>query len=263
MDLGIEGRVALVGASAHGLGLATAIKLAEEGCHVALCDLDEEGLDSARAVVRERSSGGRVDGWTVDLRNRESIEQLVGQAREHLGEVDILVTNSGGPPPGSFEEATDEKWALAFDLTFLSAVRLIRAVLPGMKAKRWGRIVNFTSRTLREPIPNLIISNSVRLAVAGMAKTLAPEVAEFGITVNNLGPGPTSTDRAIELAENRAVKRGITLEEELQESEARIPRGRMALPEEQAAVAVFLASDLASHITGASLIVDGGETRAL
>ncbi len=263
MDLGIEDKVALVGASAHGLGLATATKLAEEGCHVGLCDLNEEGLRSAVAAVRERSRGGRVEGWPVDLRSRESIDQLVGNVVTQLGEVEILVTNAGGPPPGSFDEATDERWTLAFELTFLSAVRLIRAVLPGMKARQWGRIVNFTSRTLREPIPNLVVSNAVRLAVAGMAKTLASEVAEFGITVNNLGPGPTATDRAIELAQNRATKRGITLEEELKESEARIPRGRMALPEEQAAVAAFLVSDLASHVTGASLIVDGGETRAL
>jgi 3-oxoacyl-[acyl-carrier protein] reductase len=263
MDLGIEGRVALVGASAHGLGLATATRLAEEGCHVGICDLDDEALESAVAAVSERARGGRVYGWPVDLRSRESIDALVQNATERLGEVEILVTNSGGPPPGSFDEASDETWGLAFELTFLSAVRLIRAVLPGMKSRTWGRILNFTSRTLREPIPNLIVSNSVRLAVAGMAKTLASEVAAYGITVNNLGPGPTSTDRAIELAQNRATKRGVTLEEELRESEARIPRGRMARPEEQAAVAAFLVSDLAGHITGASLIVDGGETRAL
>ena len=132
-----------------------------------------------------------------------------------------------------------------------------------MKERGWGRILNFTSRTLREPIANLMISNAVRLAVAGMAKTLAAEVAGFGITVNNLGPGPTSTDRAIELAGARAEKKGISVDEELEATAAKIPRGRLGLPEEQAAVAAFLVSDLAGHLTGQSLIVDGGETRAL
>jgi 3-oxoacyl-[acyl-carrier protein] reductase len=211
MDLGIKGKVALVGASAHGLGLATASRLAREGCHVALCDIDRDALDSAKAQVEEASCEGSVEAWTVDLTVNDSIVELVREVSRELGPVDILVTNAGGPPPGPFEEATDEKWNRAFELTFLSAVRLIREVLPGMKERRWGRIINFTSRTLREPIPNLIISNAVRLAVAGMAKTLAGEVAEFGITVNNLGPGPTSTNRAIELAQNRADTKGISL----------------------------------------------------
>lgn len=263
MDLGIAGKVALVGASANGLGLATAKRLAEEGCHVAICDIDAEAMKAAVAAVRGVATGGNIDGWQVNLTDPDSILELVEHARTRLGEIDILVTNAGGPPPGRFEDATDEKWLRAFELTFLSAVRLIRTVLPGMKEREWGRIVNFTSRTLREPIPNLIISNAVRLAVAGMAKTLAGEVAGYGVTVNNLGPGPTSTDRAIELAEARANRKGITLEEELKASEADIPRGRMATPEEQASVAAFLASDLAAHMTGESVIVDGGQTGAL
>lgn len=263
MDLGIAGKVALVGASAQGLGRATASRLAKEGCHVALCDIDQEGIDLAKTHVEDVSAGGRVGAWVADLTDKDSIVGLVENVESQLGAVDILVTNAGGPPPGSFEDATDEKWAKAFELTFLSAVRLTREVLPGMKEKNWGRIINFTSRSLREPIPNLIISNAVRLAVAGMAKTLASEVAEFGITVNNLGPGPTSTDRAIELAQARADNKGSDLQSELGLTESAIPRGRMANPEEQAAAAAFLASELAGHITGASLIVDGGQTRAL
>jgi 3-oxoacyl-[acyl-carrier protein] reductase len=151
----------------------------------------------------------------------------------------------------------------AFQLTVLSAVRLIRAVLPDMKEQRWGRIINFTSRSLKEPIPNLIISNSVRLAVGGMAKTLAGEVAEYGITVNNLCPGVTSTDRAIELAAARAAKKGVSAEDELAATADSIPMGRLARPDEQAAAAAFLASDLAGYITGVSLLVDGGAVRAL
>lgn len=263
MDLGIGGRVALVGASANGIGLATAKRLAREGCRVAICDIDEGALERARSEVMDDSAESLVGSWPVDLTSANSIDDLVAKVTESLGPVDILITNAGGPPPGSFEDATDDKWQRAFDLTFLSAVRLIRAVLPGMKERGWGRIVNFTSRSLREPIPNLIISNAVRLAVAGMAKTLAAEVAEAGITVNNLGPGPTSTDRAIELAQARADRQGLTLEAVIRETEASIPRGRMAGPEEQASVAAFLASELAGHVTGVSMIVDGGQTRAL
>ncbi len=262
MDLGIGGKTALVGASANGLGRATAEKLAQEGCHVALCDFDEAALAETKAEI-SATSNGDVEGWPVDFKRAESIDRLLTDVLAWKGRVDILVTNSGGPPPGPFDQATDEMWRGAFDLTFMSSVRLIRGVLPGMKENRWGRVINFTSRTLREPIDNLIISNAMRLAVAGMAKTLAVEVAEFGITVNNLGPGPTATARAIELANARASKAGISLEEELAKTEARIPVGRMAQPEEQASVAAFLASDAARHITGSSLIVDGGETRAL
>ncbi len=262
MDLGIAGRVALVSASAHGLGLATAERFGMEGCRVAVCDLDGDGLAAAAAVV-EAAGAPEVATWQTDLTDSESIAAMTAGVEERFGGVDILITNSGGPPPGTFERATDEQWSAAYELTFLSAVRLIRAVLPGMKERSWGRIVNFTSRALREPIPNLILSNAVRLAVAGMAKTLAAEVAPFGVTVNNLGPGPTATDRAIQLATSRAERKGITLEEEMTLTEARIPRGRLARPDEQAAVAAFLASEPAGHITGASLIVDGGETRAL
>ena len=264
MDLGIRGRVALIGASGRGLGLATAERLAMEGCRVALCDRDGDVLDGAAQSVR--AAGGEeteVFAYETDLTDAGSIDEMVLSVRRDLGPVSILVTNSGGPPPGQFDAATDEKWVHAFHLTFMSAVRLIRAVLPDMKEQGWGRIINFTSRSLKEPIPNLIISNSVRLAVGGMAKTLAAEVAQYGITVNNLCPGVTSTDRAIELAAARAAKKGLTAEQELAATANSIPMGRLARPEEQAAATAFLASDLAGYITGVSLLVDGGAVRAL
>lgn len=263
MDLGIRGRVALVGASGRGLGLATAKQLAVEGCDVAVCDIDPDVLDEAAGEVEQAGDGVRVRAYRVDLTDAEDIAGLVASVEGDLGPVDILITNSGGPPPGSFDAATDEKWYRAFDLTFMSAVRLIRAVLPGMKERRWGRIINFTSRALKEPIPNLIISNGVRLAVAGMAKTLAGEVAEFGVTVNNLCPGPTTTDRAVQLAAARAEKKGIEVDEELTRTASNIPIGRLATPEEQAAAAAYLASEPAGYITGFSLLVDGGAVRAL
>ena len=262
MDLGIEGKRALVCASAGGLGLATARRLAMEGCIVALCDKDESKLNDALASVKE-AGAAQAQAYPVDLTESEAIEGLVRAVKMDLGPIDILVTNSGGPPPGTFDDATDEKWLYTYQLTFLSAVRLIRLVLPDMKTAGWGRIVNFTSRALREPIPNLMLSNAVRLAVGGMAKTLAAEVASHGITVNNICPGPTSTDRALELAAARAEKKNIGVEEEMELTARRIPRGRLATPDEQAAAATFLASDLAGHITGISLLVDGGETRAL
>ena len=209
MDLGIRGRVALVGASGRGLGLATAQRLAAEGCNVAICDLDPDVLGEATETVKAAGEGIEVRAYQVDLTDADSIANLVASVRKDLGPIGILMNNSGGPPPGGFDAATDEKWYRAYDLTFMSAVRLIRAVLPDMKEQRWGRIINFTSRAIKEPIPNLMLSNAVRLAVAGMAKTLASEVAEFGITVNNLGPGPTTTDRSLELARAGAEKKGI------------------------------------------------------
>lgn len=264
MDLGIQGRVALVAASGRGLGLATAERFAMEGCRVAMCDKDAGTLDEALESVRNAGDADtQAFAYPTDLTDAAAIDDLVSSVRRDLGAISILVTNSGGPPPGPFEAATDEKWQFAFQLTFMSAYRLIRAVLPDMKEQRWGRIINFTSRSLKEPIPNLIISNAVRLAVGGMAKTLAGEVASHGITVNNLCPGVTSTDRAIELAAARASKKGISVEQELSETASRIPVGRLARPEEQAAAAAFLASDLAGYITGVSLLVDGGAVKAL
>ena len=263
MDLGIQGRVALVGASGRGLGLATAERLAMEGVRVAICDKDKSVLSQAKAAVSAAGGGSEVTAYEVDLTMAGEIERLVNDVHRDFGPISILVTNSGGPPAGTFGDANDEQWEYAYQLTFLSAVRLIRGTLPDMQAQRWGRIINFTSRALKEPISGLMISNAVRLAVGGMAKTLASEVAEHGITVNNICPGRTSTDRALELATLRADNKGITLEEELALTVQQIPLGRMALPEEPAAAAAFLASELAGYITGISLLVDGGAVKAL
>jgi 3-oxoacyl-[acyl-carrier protein] reductase len=262
MDLGIRGRVALVGASGRGLGLATAHRLGMEGCHVAICDKDESVLEPARAQVQGADKDIKVVAFPVDLTQAASIDELVGKVKGALGPIDILVTNSGGPPPGGFDDADDAKWDLGYKLTFLSAVRLIRAVLPGMKARKWGRIINFTSRALKEPIPNLMISNAIRLAVGGMAKTLASEVAHLGITVNNLLPGPTTTDRQLELIGARAKRQGVSQDDALKAITGEIPLGRLARPEEQAAAAAFLASEWAGYITGINFLVDGGAVKA-
>ena len=263
MNLGIKGRVALVAASGRGLGLATAKRLAMEGATVAICARGDYIFQEARAEVEAVSTGSAVEAYQIDLINAGQIEQLVTSIQHDLGSISILITNSGGPPPGGFDEMTDQKLNDAFQLTFLSAVRLIRATLPDMRKQQWGRIINFTSRALVEPIPGLIISNSIRLAVAGMAKTLSREVAGDGITVNNICPGPTTTERALELAAKRAADRGTSTEEELQRMAANIPTGRLAHPDEPAAAAAFLASELAGYITGISLLVDGGAVKAL
>lgn len=262
MDLGISGRIALVGASGRGLGRATAERLVMEGVQIALCDIDGEVLDEAREIVQAAGDRVTVRSYQVDLTNGSEIERLVKNVRQDLGPISILITNSGGPPPGGFEDASDEKWLHAYDLTFLSAVRMIRGSLPDMKKQRWGRIINFTSRALKAPIPGLMISNAVRLAVGGMAKTLAGEVAAYGITVNNICPGTTMTDRAVGLAGRRAEKKGISLEQELDRVAKTIPMGRLGEPHEPAAAAAFLASELAGYITGVSLLVDGGAVKA-
>ena len=263
MDFQIAGKVALVTASGRGLGLAISKRLAQEGCEVAICDFDQDVLKAAKTEIESVSKGKKVLSYHVDLTNPEEIKDLTSSISEKLGTISILVTNSGGPPPGQFDDTNDEKWLSAFRLVFLSATNLISAVLPGMKKQRWGRIINSTSRALKEPIPNLIISNAVRLSVGGMAKTLAGEVAQYGITVNNLCPGPTSTARTLELASARAAKKGISVEEDLENLVKGIPIGRLARPEEQAAAVAFLASELAGYITGISLLVDGGAVKAL
>jgi 3-oxoacyl-[acyl-carrier protein] reductase len=252
-----------VGASAGGLGFATAHRFVQEGVNVAICDINEAALGSAREELQSLDKSVKVAAFKVDLTSAESIRDLVASVKRDLGPVDILITNSGGPPPGGFDDASDEKWEFGYKITFLSAVRLIRECLPDMKARKWGRIINFTSRALKEPIGNLMISNAVRLAVGGMAKTLASEVAAYGVTVNNLLPGPTTTARATELAAARAKKKGITLEQEQEATIREIPIGRLAKPEEQAAAAAFLASEWAGYITGVSLLVDGGAVKAL
>jgi len=263
MDLKIDGRNALIAASGRGLGLATATCLAGEGAHVVLCDKDENALKTAKSNLASEVDGQKVDTYLVDLTNPKEIDTMFKNINQDLGPISILVTNSGGPPPGNFDHATDNHWDASFSLTFLSAVRLIRNALPAMKEQRWGRIINFTSRALKEPIPGLMLSNAMRLAVAGMAKTLALEVAQYGITVNNICPGPTTTERALELAQNRALKKGISIEEELKLTAQNIPMGRLAMPEEPAAIATFLASELAGYITGISILVDGGAVKAL
>jgi len=262
VELGLGGKVALVAASSRGLGYAIAHELAQEGAAVVMCARDEGRLaEAARAIAS--ATGARVVPVAADVAKPAEVRNLVGRALEAFGRVDVLVTNSGGPPPGTFESTPPEAWQAAVDILLTSAVELIRAVLPGMKQRRFGRILNVTSITVKQPVENLILSNALRAAVTGMARTLASEVAAFGVTVNNLLPGYTRTERLTELAEASAGRTGGTPADFYARLEREIPARRLGEPRELAALCAFLASERASYVTGQSIAVDGGWIRGL
>ena len=261
MDLGIDGRVALVAASSKGLGRAIAEELAEAGCSLALCARGPEALEAVRSELA--AAGHRVVAVPADLSTAEGCDAAVDAAMEAFGRVDILVTNGGGPPAGPFESHAPEAWRSAVSLTLESVLHLVRRVLPGMKERRWGRILNVTSIAVKQPVEGLILSNTVRAAVTGFARTLANEVAPFGVTVNNLMPGYTRTDRLDELAGAIADRDGISRDEAFARWTSQVPMGRVGEPREFAALAAFLASERASYITAQSVAVDGGWIRAL
>lgn len=262
MDLGLRGRVALVGASSRGLGRAVADELAAEGADLVICARTEGPLEAARDAIAE-GTGRRVVAVCADLSEPEGVARVLDRGMDAYGRVDVLVTNNGGPPPGPFEAHDPATWRKAAALLLDSAVGLIRGVLPGMRERGWGRIVNITSIAVKQPVDGLILSNSIRAAVTGMARTLANEVAEDGITVNNVMPGYTKTERLEELAGRIARDRGLSEEEAFRTWAGEIPMGRIGEPRELAALVAFLCSERASYVTGASIPVDGGWIRAL
>jgi len=262
MDLGLRGKRALVAASSRGLGRAVAEELAANGADLALCARGAEALEATRSEI-ERTSGVRVVAEAGDLADPTEVNGIVARAQAELGQIDVLVTNVGGPPPGPFESHTAEAWRQAVAQNLESVLNLVRAVLPGMKARRWGRILNITSIAVKQPVDGLILSNTVRAAVTGFARTLANEVAADGVTVNNVMPGYTRTERLDELAGSIAEREGIDPRQAFERWEREIPMGRVGEPAEFAALVAFLASDRASYITGTSIPVDGGWIRAL
>ena len=262
MKLGINGKVALVTASSRGLGRAVAEELAAEGASLVLCARHAESLAEAAAGIRD-VSGAKVVTVVADVSDPAAVQRVWDRAREEFGAVDILVTNAGGPPAGPFESHSPSAWSDALRLNFESVVNMTRAVLPGMKERRWGRIINITSIAVKQPVDNLILSNSVRAAVTGFARTLANEVARFNVTVNNVMPGYTLTDRITDLASSNAEQSGKSVDDVLGVWESQIPMGRLGTPREFAAMVTFLASERASYTTGASIPVDGGWIRSL
>lgn len=262
MDLGLKDKVALVAAASRGLGRAVAEELAAEGASLILCARDTATLAETTASIADQT-GAHVLAVPADVTDAAQVEQVVTSGLERFGRIDILVTNAGGPPAGRFDQLSHEQWEQAVRLTLYSAVHLARQVLPGMKERRWGRILNITSIAVKQPVENLLLSNSLRAAVTGFARTLANEVAAEGITVNNILPGYTRTERLEDLARMMADKQGISADEFRARWEDEIPMGRLGEPREFAAVAAFLVSERASYITGASIQVDGGWIKSL
>ena len=262
MDLGLKDKVALVAAASKGLGRATAEELAAEGANLMICARNRDVLQSARDEIAAKT-GRDVRAIAADVSQSEGIVAVTSAALSAFGRVDILVTNAAGPPAGMFEMHDWDTWQRAVDLTLRSAVELTRIVLPGMRQRRWGRIIHITSIAAKQPVDNLILSNSIRAAVTGFSRSLATEVAADGVTVNTLLPGYTRTERVEELADANASKEGTTRAAILARFEREIPMHRLAEPREFAALAAFIASERASYITGQSIVADGGWIRAL
>jgi len=262
MDLGLHNKIALVAAASTGLGRAVAEELAAEGASLVICARGTKGVTETAAAIADKT-GAHVLAVTADVSVPNDVKRLVESGITRFGQIDILVTNGGGPPAGTFESITQEEWEAATRLTLYSAINLARQVLPGMKERRWGRILNITSIAVKQPVEGLLLSNSLRAAITGFARTLANEVASDGITVNNILPGYTRTERVEELASTMAEKQGITAQEFKAKWEGEIPMKRLGEPHEFAALAAFLVSERASYITGTSMQVDGGWIRSL
>ena len=262
MDLGLRGKVALVAAASKGLGRAIAEELAREGASIVMCARGEDALLAARDEIANATDAD-VIGIAGDVAKSEDVASIVRKAVERFGRIDILVTNAGGPPSGKFESVSPEMWKDAVDLTLMSVVNLTSFVLPGMKERKWGRVINVTSIAVKQPVDGLMLSNSLRSAVTGFARTLANEVAPFGVTVNNILPGYTRTERVEQLSEAVAKREGVTQNAALERWESEIPMRRLGEPREFAALAAFIASERASYITAQSIAVDGGWIRGL
>lgn len=262
MELGLEGRTAIVSAASRGLGYAVARELAGEGARVVICARGADAVEAARAKIAAET-GAEVRAVAADLATADGIGAVWAAAARAFGQVDILVNNTGGPPSGPFESLDWATWQAATDNLLRSTVELTRRVLPGMRERKWGRVLNVTSITVKQPVDGLMLSNSLRAAVTGFARTLATEVARDGVTVNCILPGYTKTERVAQLAAATAEREGLSVTEVQARTEGQIPMRRMGEPREFAALAAFLVSERASYITGQSVAVDGGWIRGL
>lgn len=257
MDLGLKDKVALVTAASKGLGAAVALEFAREGARVAICSRDKGRIEDRAAAIRG-ATGAEMLPIVADVTRAADVERLVTVTADRFGGIDILITNAGGPPAGPFLSFAPEDFEAAFELNLMSTVRLCYAAVPGMIARGGGSIVTITSLAVKQPIDNLVLSNSVRLGVIGLTKSLANELGPQGVRVNSVLPGWTRTGRVTELLESRAEINGTTVEAEAARIAGSFPLGRMAEPEELARVTVFVASPAASYVHGVSLQVDGG-----
>lgn len=262
MNLGLGGKIALVTASSKGIGKAVAEELASEGCSIAICSRSRDELEKLSFDIRKKYN---VDvSWSVcDLNKSADIENTFNVVLKQFGRIDILVNNCGGPVSGFFRDFSDEHWAEAFEQVFLSTVRFSNLAIPQMINKQWGRIINITSVSVKQPIDNLILSNSFRSGIIGFAKSLSNEFAKFNITVNNVAPGYTLTNRLYDLAVSRAKNSGLSHEEVLADMAKQVPMNRLARPEEIGAAVAFLCSNQAGYITGNTIHIDGGWVKGL
>lgn len=261
MDLKLRNKVALVTASSKGIGKATAELLIKEGCKVTICSSDPMNIVEAAAEIKQNT--GIEPLWGVcEINKPDDISGIVKMTQDNYGEIDILVNNCGGPVPGTFDDLDDSNWQDAVDQVLLSVVRMSREVLTGMKVKNWGRIINITSLSVKQPVDNLMLSNSLRSAVTGFSKTLSNEVGKYNITVNNVAPGYTLTSRLYELALAKEKATGVSHEKVLAEMAMSVPMKRLASAEEIASMVVYLASEQAGYITGTTIQVDGGAIKS-
>jgi 3-oxoacyl-[acyl-carrier protein] reductase len=262
MDLGIKDKIVLVTASSAGIGKAVAMAFASEGCRLAICSRTKESLvDTSNEI---KSKYNIEPFWGVcDLNNQKDIEDFGNAVLNHFGKVDILVNNCGGPIPGFFQNLSEVDWDNAYKQVLLSVVRFSNLVIPKMIEQEWGRIINITSVAVKQPVHSLMLSNSLRAAVTGFAKSLSNEFGNKNITVNNVAPGYTLTHRLYELAVNRGKASGKSHEEVLSDMAKEVPMNRLGNPDEIAAMVMFLASKKASYVTGTTIQVDGGSTKAI
>lgn len=261
MDLGLKDKVALVPASSSGLGRAVALAFAREGAKLTICSRRQDAIDTV--AEEARAYGNDVLALEADLTNKDDIDSVLKSTLDHYGGIDVLVLNAGGPPPGTFDNLNEDQWYGAFELTMMSAVRLIRGVLPSMREKGQGSIVSMSSSSIKQPIPNLLLSNAIRAGLQGALKTLSEEVASENIRINTVIPGRIRTPRIVQLDAANAERQGKTQEEITSQSEAGIPMRRYGEPEEFAEAVVFIASEKASYMTGGVLQVDGGSVKSL
>jgi 3-oxoacyl-[acyl-carrier protein] reductase len=262
MDLGLKGKRAIVMAASRGLGYACAMGLAREGCHLVICSRDEKRIETAADAIR-RETGAKVKALVADVSSAAEAKRLVDAAVSEYGGLEIVVHNAGGPPAGETLAMTEEQWQKAFEQNLLSFTRIVGAAAPQMEKAKYGRVLTIASSSIKQPIPNLSLSNALRAGVWGIAKTLSRELAPKGILVNVIAPGRIDTERIAELDQANAQKTGKTVDDVRKASVASIPLGRLGRPEELANLVVFLASQSAGYITGQAITVDGAAGNAL
>jgi 3-oxoacyl-[acyl-carrier protein] reductase len=261
MNTGLKDKVVIVAAASQGLGRACAEGFAAEGAKLAICSRNEASINEAAAFIGRH--GAECSAHVVDVTDHAAVRRFVQAVADRHGRIDVCVTNAGGPPAKGFLDTTEQEWRRAFELNFLSTVHFAHNVIPIMRRQRWGRIITITSITVKQPEPDLVYSNAVRAGVVGLVKSLANEFGRDGITVNNVGPGYTGTDRLKELAASRAKAGGVDEDEVFRRWGQNTATGRIARPEEVASAVIWLASESAAQVTGQTILVDGGSYRGV